>query len=368
MSPFSKLIAMIASTLALHSAYGSECSSYVGAPPKILSFFQVSSLLSRFSPKGEFETTGQYEVRLNSALGSLPNPLVIARELREADQLTYDADKGALTVSKSIFGNAGFDVRSVFYHAKVEEFTKGAGSSNLQSVIFQTEKLTGSYMGSNAFGKNIRVQKSFETVFVVYDRPDRQFIDSLFSSQTGNRLGEIQMSPNEAKNFKKTYRTALVLMPKRPYLAKATYLSFEPTIEVPEETRTSATVIFADITCGLLMNAKGDVVAAYESSTASPPSRTISRPTSVPNDSYAIKVNAKIQPNLVFLTDSTASTVYVRIKTNSDGTILETSIEKSSGNSDFDKAVLDALTRMGTMPRNIDGKVPKDYVATVTMN
>lgn len=176
------------------------------------------------------------------------------------------------------------------------------------------------------------------------------------------------MSPNEAKNFKKTYRTALVLMPKRPYLAKATYLSFEPTIEVPEETRTSATVIFADITCGLLMNAKGDVVAAYESSTASPPSRTISRPTSVPNDSYAIKVNAKIQPNLVFLTDSTASTVYVRIKTNSDGTILETSIEKSSGNSDFDKAVLDALTRMGTMPRNIDGKVPKDYVATVTMN
>lgn len=276
MSPFSKFTVLIASTLALHSVYGGECSSYVGAPPKTLSFAQASSLLSKLSPKGEFETTGHYEARLNSALESLPNPLVIVRELREADQLTYDADKGALIVSKFIFSNAGFDARSTFYHAKVEEFTKGAGSSNLQSVIFQTEKLTGSYIGSNAFGKNIRVQKSFETVFVVYDRPDRQFIDSLFGSQTGNKLGEIKMSPSEAQNFKKTYRTALVVVPKRPYIAKATYLSFEPTIQVPEETRTSATVIFADITCGLLMNAKGDVVAAYESSTASPPSRTIS--------------------------------------------------------------------------------------------
>ena len=367
MSRFSKLIIHIVFPLALHSAYGGECSSYVGASPKTLNFSQASSLLSKLSPKGEFETTGQYEVRLNSALGSLPNPLVIARELREADQLTYDADKGALTASKFIFNNSGFDVRSVFYHAKVEEFTKGAGSTNLQSVIFQTEKPTDSYIGSNVFGKNIRVQKTSETVFVIYDRPNRQFIDSLFGSETGNRLGAIQMSPSEAKNFKKTYRTALVVVPKRPYLAKATYLSFEPTIEVPEETRTSATVIFADITCGLLMNAKGDVVAAYESSTASPPSRTISGSTSVPSDSYARKVNAKIRPNLVFIEDSAASTVDVRIKSNSDGAILETSIEKSSGDSAFDKTVLRAIIKMESMPRDIDGKFPMDYVATVTI-
>jgi colicin import membrane protein len=46
------------------------------------------------------------------------------------------------------------------------------------------------------------------------------------------------------------------------------------------------------------------------------------------------------------------------VTTTSDGTIISRRLVTSSGNKAWDEAVLKAIDRTGTMPRDIDGVVP----------
>jgi colicin import membrane protein len=81
-----------------------------------------------------------------------------------------------------------------------------------------------------------------------------------------------------------------------------------------------------------------------------------------PSASYAGKVEAKIRPNIVFaeldsVSGNPAAEVDIRIAP--DGTILlPPKLSKSSGNRAWDTAVLRAIERTETLPRDTDGRVP----------
>lgn len=51
----------------------------------------------------------------------------------------------------------------------------------------------------------------------------------------------------------------------------------------------------------------------------------------------------------------------VVVNTTPGGTIISRSITKYSGNDEWDKAVVRALDKLGTMPRDIDGRVPSSF-------
>ena len=75
--------------------------------------------------------------------------------------------------------------------------------------------------------------------------------------------------------------------------------------------------------------------------------------------SYAGKVAASVKPNIVYfgsLDSNGAALVEVRMAP--DGNIVGRRLLKSSGVRDWDDAVIKALDRTGTMPRDIDGRVP----------
>jgi colicin import membrane protein len=78
-----------------------------------------------------------------------------------------------------------------------------------------------------------------------------------------------------------------------------------------------------------------------------------------PSDSYAGRVIAKVKPNIV-LTDSVPPTLraVVEVRAAPDGTIVGRRLVKSSGNKEWDDAVLRALDRTEVLPRDIDGRVP----------
>lgn len=361
------IVAMLAQAFSLsYAADQQSCSSYVGQSIKPLSFNQASAPFTKMSPKGEFEATAQYEARLNSTLQALPSPMVISKEIREGDFLKYDADQSALIVLKFVFDNTNFDVRPVFYHSKVEDFSPKAGSHNLALVVAQTDKPAGSYIASNAFGKTLRVTKIQRSVSIIFDQPRRSFMDSLFLGKKSGEIGSIPMSPEAAKAFKANYKVALVVQPKKPYIAKAKFLEFEPTIEVPEEVRTEATVLIADIFCGLVMNGKGDVVAAYETSTANKstpenmPSQTISN---FPSGAYISRITARILPNIVFADEIIGNpTAAVEVRTAPEGTIISRKLVKSSGDKSWDDAVLKAIDKTEILPRDVDGRIPNSLV------
>lgn len=82
-----------------------------------------------------------------------------------------------------------------------------------------------------------------------------------------------------------------------------------------------------------------------------------------PSASYAGKVRAKVVPNIVFTEDIAGNpTAEVEVRTTLDGTILSQRLVKSSGNRAWDDAVIKAIIRTGTMPRDVDGRVPTPMI------
>ena len=82
-----------------------------------------------------------------------------------------------------------------------------------------------------------------------------------------------------------------------------------------------------------------------------------------PSAGYGAKIRAKVLPNVVF-TDEVAGNprAEVEVTTTADGTILGQRLLKSSGNPAWDDAVMKALVRTGSLPRDIDGRVPSPMI------
>lgn len=82
-----------------------------------------------------------------------------------------------------------------------------------------------------------------------------------------------------------------------------------------------------------------------------------------PSASYGGKVRAKVIPNIVFTEDIAGNpTAEVEVRTTLDGTVVSQRLVKSSGNKAWDNAVINAIIRTGTMPRDVDGRVPTPMI------
>ncbi|OOG36977.1 cell envelope integrity protein TolA, partial [Polaromonas sp. A23] len=82
-----------------------------------------------------------------------------------------------------------------------------------------------------------------------------------------------------------------------------------------------------------------------------------------PSASYGGKVRAKVKPNIVFTEDIAGNpTAEVEVRTTPDGTILQPRLLKSSGNKAWDEAVIKAIIRTETMPKDVDGRVPTPMI------
>lgn len=78
-----------------------------------------------------------------------------------------------------------------------------------------------------------------------------------------------------------------------------------------------------------------------------------------PSGSYGGKVAAKVKPNIVYpdaISGNPRAEVEVRLSP--DGTIVGKRLAQSSGNKAWDDAVLRALDKTETLPRDVDGRVP----------
>jgi colicin import membrane protein len=78
-----------------------------------------------------------------------------------------------------------------------------------------------------------------------------------------------------------------------------------------------------------------------------------------PSASYAGRIVARVKPNIV-LTESVPATLRaeVEVRAAPDGTIIGRRLVKSSGNTSWDEAVLRAIDRTESLPRDTDGRVP----------
>ncbi len=82
-----------------------------------------------------------------------------------------------------------------------------------------------------------------------------------------------------------------------------------------------------------------------------------------PSGSYGGRVAAKVKPHIVY-PDAVAGNprAEVEVRAAPDGTVTSTRLVQSSGNKAWDDAVLRALQKTETLPRDVDGRVPSALV------
>lgn len=97
--------------------------------------------------------------------------------------------------------------------------------------------------------------------------------------------------------------------------------------------------------------------------TGGPQSTGTAQQSSGPTPGYAGRVAARIRPNVVF-TDMAPGNprAEVEVRTQPDGTITSRKLVKSSGNAAWDEAVLRAIDRTATLPKDTNGTVPSSMV------
>ena len=102
---------------------------------------------------------------------------------------------------------------------------------------------------------------------------------------------------------------------------------------------------------------------ALAGATGGPEAKGSALQSSGPSASYGGKVRAKVKPNVIFTEDIVGNPVAeVEVRTTLDGTITSQRLVKSSGNKAWDDAVITAIVRTGTMPRDTDGRVPTPMI------
>lgn len=97
-----------------------------------------------------------------------------------------------------------------------------------------------------------------------------------------------------------------------------------------------------------------------------PQSTGTAQQSSGPTPGYAGRVAARIRPNVVFTDVAPGNPrAEVEVRIAPDGAITSRRLLKSSGNPDWDEAVLRAIDRTGTLPKDTNGMVPSSMVISL---
>lgn len=100
--------------------------------------------------------------------------------------------------------------------------------------------------------------------------------------------------------------------------------------------------------------------------TGAPDSTGTAQRSSGPSSSYAGMVAARIRPNIIYTQDFPSRlATEVEVRAQPDGRITDRRVVRSSGNRDWDEAALRAIDRTGSLPRDVDGRVPSPIVIVV---
>lgn len=236
-----------------------QCASYTGQVVSPSSFEQAIALSNAPEPKGEFETTAAYQARVAGSGGA--GPIIISKKPEDSKYLEYDADRQAFAVKSFFFHNTNMPAWEIFYHA--ENGVTASTMSNIDIVVSEQEKITGSYSAQNGFGAKTNVTKIFRTIKGVFERDARSYSETLFPGEDAI-VGYIPMAVEAARAFKPQAKAAFVVTPKAPFVTRAEFPYGKTTIQNPTDVTIGATVLHADIQCALLLDAGNKVLGAFE--------------------------------------------------------------------------------------------------------
>lgn len=242
------------------------CDKFVGQFVSPRDIDDVMQPFRNVGPKGEFESTKNYESRKAVAVATLRNSEIISKEPEDRKRLVYDADTQQLHIISYAFRNLGFNSDALFgydapYRGLVEH-----GLTNIEVVIKEENEVTGTYSASNAYGAKVQVAKVLRRTRGIYEGKANFSEPSIFpaADQKPYVAGSIFMNPNVARSLKPSIQLAFVMNPKAPYYLKALYkYPSRPTVTNPQEVTNEVSALIGDIKCGLVLDPQNKVLGSF---------------------------------------------------------------------------------------------------------
>jgi len=243
------------------------CFEYLSKNINPTTFDTLAAVLSKLpSKKDEFESTADFEKRLNKAKSKIPDKFIIPIPINSSF-IEYDADKRILGVSSLAIKIVGANYDGVFgfgtdYYEKIKYWR----FQNIDAVVATNSTNVGEYIGQNAFGTSTRVSRVDGLTKVVFERSGERYEGLFFNlrPQSSMIIEFTEVPPDIAKKFKFSVKTSLVIAPKQPFHVKGTGPSDAPTIQSPVDRRETLEVIVADIQCVLFADESGEVYGVVQ--------------------------------------------------------------------------------------------------------
>lgn len=243
-----------------NSTHGQDAfPSYLGETIQPLQVDSLWSLLSNVpNIKDEYESTEVFDKRVSIAMGRLPNPVVVEVPVQR-EFIMYNADEKRVDIQGYAFSNRTTKYDGVFgYGTPFYEKVK-YGFNNIDVVLPSSDSPAGSYIGTNAMGVQVQVQKVKRVTKIIFDREARFGEELFLNMYNAPVLSFGDVLPDMARRIKETARTAIVYIPKAPYFAVGKFPWGDPTIENPTDIDESLEVAIGDIQCVLFLNSSGKV-------------------------------------------------------------------------------------------------------------
>jgi hypothetical protein len=258
------LTALLFASIAFGAETATRCSQWQGRVASVVTFDSAVEKFRSIGPKGEFETTAEYEARRSRVIGASGTPVVILNRSEDPKFFEYDADTATLRVVRYAFSNRGMDYWSAFYTANQKDKFDVSTGFNLAFVASMSEVPVGTYQASNAYGAKAEITRLERTVKAVFER-GAKLDEALFpnTERPPFVVGTIKMKPDEARRIKPGLKTGFLVKPKAPFLISGRHRVGTTTIQNPYEVTESFQILIADIQCGFLLDSDNKVLGAY---------------------------------------------------------------------------------------------------------
>lgn len=242
-------------------ASGQNCPDYVGQTVSPLNHFEALRRLPRIAPRGEFETSAEYETRRREALSQI-EPLVIAKALPDRrNDIPYDADSGRFEVTRYAFESYYFDRRELGPQYRI---ATDPAPPSVFGVVLSSVDTDGDARGfgrdTHGLIEQVEGSEPLPPLFPaelmrvsMMPRHGRPAIERRV-------LGYIPMAAGDAERVSAGLGLAFAILPKEgPHLGRRAFVfrnSSRPNFNF--------TGIYGDIRCALVLDRAAKVLAAFD--------------------------------------------------------------------------------------------------------
>lgn len=246
------------------SSTSALCKSYIDRVVTPITFGALTANLPNTSPKGEFETTAEYEARLTPASKRASTKPVVVAVPVDRDYVRYEADAGAMFIQSGSFaeGRYGDDTISDMSGTVGAAETVRGGTPMFHSK--GAARLVRTYAARSRGGVAFKVTETERTTNALYITASKLFP---FARAKVSPVIGFSAPVARAPQLKATLKLALVVEPHAPFLFRGAIGPVIPSLGNPDVVRALTNVAVVKARCGLVLDAQNRVLGVVDTGT-----------------------------------------------------------------------------------------------------